>query len=107
MACLYRETKSNVALRVNDTDDETVFRVAGRSELHLTILLENMRRRGYELAVSRPRVVYREIDGVRCEPFELVTIDLDDNDQGTIMEEMGRHGVSYSIWNPMVAVALA
>lgn len=87
---LYRETKSNVALRVNDTDDETVFEVAGRGELHLTILLENMRREGYELAVSRPRVVYREIDGVRCEPFELVTIDLDDNDQGTIMEEMGR-----------------
>ncbi|SUA51023.1 Tyrosine phosphorylated protein A [Oligella ureolytica] len=87
---LYRETKSNVALRVNDTDDETVFEVAGRGELHLTILLENMRREGYELAVSRPRVVYREIDGVRCEPMELVTIDLDDNDQGTIMEEMGR-----------------
>ena len=87
---LYRETKSNVALRVNDTDDETVFEVAGRGELHLTILLENMRREGYEVAVSRPRVVYREIDGVRCEPMELVTIDLDDNDQGTIMEEMGR-----------------
>ena len=87
---LYRETKSNVALRVSDTDDETVFEVAGRGELHLTILLENMRREGYEVAVSRPRVVYREIDGVRCEPMELVTIDLDDNDQGTIMEEMGR-----------------
>ncbi|CAM5206127.1 translational GTPase TypA [Oligella ureolytica] len=88
--CLYRETKSNVALRVKDTDDETVFEVAGRGELHLTILLENMRREGYEVAVSRPRVVYRQIDGVRCEPMELVTIDLDDNDQGTIMEEMGR-----------------
>ena len=87
---LYRETKSNVALRVKDTDDETVFEVAGRGELHLTILLENMRREGYEVAVSRPRVVYRQIDGVRCEPMELVTIDLDDNDQGTIMEEMGR-----------------
>ena len=87
---LVRETKSNVALRVNDTDDETVFEVAGRGELHLTILLENMRREGYELAVSRPRVVYREIDGVRCEPMELLTIDLDDNDQGTIMEEIGQ-----------------
>ena len=87
---LYRETKSNVALRVKDTDDETVFEVAGRGELHLTILLENMRREGYEVAVSRPRVVYRQIDGVRCEPMELVTIDLDDNAQGTIMEEMGR-----------------
>lgn len=87
---LNREIKSNVALRVNDTSDETVFEVAGRGELHLTILLENMRREGYEVAVSRPRVVYREIDGIRCEPMELVTIDLDDNDQGTIMEEMGR-----------------
>lgn len=87
---LERETKSNVALRVRDTDDETVFEVAGRGELHLTILLENMRREGYELAVSRPRVVYREIDGVRCEPMELLTIDLDDDHQGAIMEEIGR-----------------
>lgn len=87
---LHRETKTNVALRVRDTDDETVFEVAGRGELHLTILLENMRREGYELAVSRPRVVYREIDGVRCEPMELLTIDLDDEHQGGIMEEIGR-----------------
>ncbi|OFV47784.1 translational GTPase TypA [Oligella sp. HMSC09E12] len=87
---LERETKTNVALRVRDTDDETVFEVAGRGELHLTILLENMRREGYELAVSRPRVVYREIDGVRCEPMELLTIDLDDDHQGGIMEEIGR-----------------
>ena len=86
---LDRETKSNVALRVQDTDDETVFEVSGRGELHLTILLENMRREGYELAVSRPRVVYREIDGVRCEPMELLTIDLDDDHQGAIMEEIG------------------
>ena len=87
---LDRETKTNVALRVSDTDDETVFEVAGRGELHLTILLENMRREGFELAVSRPRVVYREIDGVRSEPMELLTIDLDDNDQGSIMEEIGK-----------------
>src|SRR5690606_3931429 len=63
---LDRELKSNVALRVNDTDDDTVFEVCGRGELHLTILLENMRREGYELAVSRPRVMFKEIDGVKC-----------------------------------------
>lgn len=87
---LQLELKSNVALRVNDTDDDTVFEVAGRGELHLTILLENMRREGYELAVSRPRVVYKTIDGVRCEPMELLTIDLEDEHQGGVMEELGR-----------------
>lgn len=87
---LDRELKSNVALRVRDTDDDTVFEVAGRGELHLTILLENMRREGYELAVSRPRVVYKEINGVRCEPFELLTCDVEDGHQGTVMEEIGR-----------------
>ncbi len=84
------ELKSNVALRVKDTDDDTVFEVSGRGELHLTILLENMRREGYELAVSRPRVVYKEIDGVRCEPLELLTVDLEDGHQGSVMEELGR-----------------
>lgn len=87
---LDRELKANVALRVNDTDDDTVFEVCGRGELHLTILLENMRREGYELAVSRPRVVYKEIDGVRCEPFELLTVDIEDGHQGGVMEELGR-----------------
>lgn len=87
---LERELKSNVALRVKDTEDDTVFEVSGRGELHLTILLENMRREGYELAVSRPRVVYKEIDGAKYEPFELVTIDIEEEHQGTVMEEMGR-----------------
>ncbi|MBP6020704.1 MAG: translational GTPase TypA [Burkholderiaceae bacterium] len=87
---LDRELKANVALRVNPTDDDTVFEVCGRGELHLTILLENMRREGYELAVSRPRVVYKEIDGVRCEPFELLTVDIEDGHQGGVMEELGR-----------------
>lgn len=87
---LDRELKANVALRVNDTDDDTIFEVCGRGELHLTILLENMRREGYELAVSRPRVVYKEIDGVRCEPFELLTVDIEDGHQGGVMEELGR-----------------
>jgi GTP-binding protein len=87
---LERELKSNVAMRMRETDDETVFEVAGRGELHLTILIENMRREGYELAVSRPRVVYRDIDGVRCEPFELLSLDVEESNQGAVMEEMGR-----------------
>ncbi|AWD32509.1 GTP-binding protein TypA/BipA [Candidatus Kinetoplastibacterium sorsogonicusi] len=87
---LYRELKTNVALRVKDTNDDTVFEVFGRGELHLTILIENMRREGYELAVSRPRVIFKEINGIMCEPFESLTIDIDDNCQGNIMEEIGR-----------------
>ncbi len=87
---LMRELNHNVALRVKDTADETVFEVSGRGELHLTILLENMRREGYELAVSRPRVVVREIDGVKQEPFELLTVDVEDAHQGAVMEELGR-----------------
>ncbi|NYT65819.1 translational GTPase TypA [Alcaligenaceae bacterium] len=87
---LDRELKANVALRVNATDDDTVFEVCGRGELHLTILLENMRREGYELAVSRPRVMFKEVDGVRHEPYELLTVDIEDGHQGGIMEELGR-----------------
>ncbi|HLS50969.1 MAG TPA: EF-Tu/IF-2/RF-3 family GTPase, partial [Burkholderiaceae bacterium] len=87
---LQLELKSNVALRVNDTDDDMVFEVRGRGELHLTILIENMRREGYELAVSRPRVLIREIDGVKHEPYELLTADVDDEHQGAVMEELGR-----------------
>ena len=87
---LDRELKSNVALRVRETGDDTVFEVAGRGELHLTILLENMRREGYELAVSRPRVVFKEIDGAKCEPFEALTVDVEDEHQGGVMEELGR-----------------
>ncbi len=87
---LMRELNHNVALRVKDTADETVFEVSGRGELHLTILIENMRREGYELAVSRPRVVLREIDGVLNEPLELLTVDVEDSHQGGVMEEIGR-----------------
>ncbi len=87
---LQRELKSNVAMRMRETDDETVFELAGRGELHLTVLLENMRREGYELAVSRPRVLVKDIDGVRHEPFELLTVDIEDPHQGTVMEELGR-----------------
>ncbi len=87
---LERELKSNVALRMRETDDETVFEVAGRGELHLTVLIENMRREGYELAVSRPRVMFKEIDGERCEPYEMLTVDVEEQHQGTVMEEIGR-----------------
>ncbi len=86
---LYRETLSNMALRVEDTADADVFRVSGRGELHLTILIENMRREGYELAVSRPQVLYKEINGQRCEPYELLTVDLEDTHQGAAMEALG------------------
>jgi GTP-binding protein len=87
---LMRELNHNVALRVRDTGDETVFEVSGRGELHLTILVENMRREGYELAVSRPRVVMQEVDGVKHEPYELLTVDVEDGSQGGVMEELGR-----------------
>jgi GTP-binding protein len=87
---LDRELKSNVALRVAPTDDDTIFEVSGRGELHLTILLENMRREGFELAVSRPRVVFKMIDGVRHEPFENLSVDVEEGHQGGVMEELGR-----------------
>jgi len=87
---LTKELLVNVALRVEDTDDADIFRVSGRGELHLTILLENMRREGYEIAVGKPRVVYKEIDGVKCEPYENLTVDVEDETQGTVMEELGR-----------------
>jgi len=87
---LERELQSNVALRVEFTSDSDTFVVSGRGELHLTILLENMRREGYEMAVGRPRVVMKEIDGVRHEPYELLTVDVEDTHQGAVMEELGR-----------------
>ena len=87
---LQKELLTNVALRVEDTADADVFRVSGRGELHLTILLENMRREGFELAVGKPRVVYREINGQKCEPYENLTVDVPDDNQGAVMEELGR-----------------
>jgi len=86
---LERELKSNVALRVEFTDDSDTFMVSGRGELHLTILLENMRREGYELAVGKPRVVLKDIDGVKHEPYELLTVDVEDQHQGGVMEALG------------------
>jgi GTP-binding protein len=87
---LDRELKANVALRVAPTDDDTIFEVSGRGELHLTILIENMRREGFELAVSRPRVVFKMVDGVRHEPFEMLSVDVEEANQGGVMEELGR-----------------
>ena len=86
---LYRELQSNVALRVEDTEEPDVFRVSGRGELHLTILVENMRREGYELAVSRPRVLTHVVDGEVHEPYEALTVDVEDTNQGAVMEALG------------------
>ena len=87
---LMRELESNVALRVEETADADLFRVSGRGELHLTILIENMRREGYELAVGKPRVLTKTIDGVVHEPFEALTVDIDEGHQGGVMESLGR-----------------
>jgi len=86
---LQRELLHNVALRVEDTEDPDKFKVSGRGELHLSILIENMRREGYELGVSRPEVIIKEIDGEPCEPYEFVTIEVEEGHQGTIMEKIG------------------
>ena len=86
---LMRELLTNVALRVEETGDTDSFLVSGRGELHLTILIENMRREGYELAVSRPRVVLREVGGVTSEPFEALTVDVEQQHQGAVMEALG------------------
>jgi GTP-binding protein len=86
---LAKEILTNVALRVEETGDTDAFLVSGRGELHLTILIENMRREGYELAVSRPRVVLRTIDGATCEPYEALSVDVEEAHQGAVMEALG------------------
>ncbi|MDP8099363.1 translational GTPase TypA [Pasteurella atlantica] len=86
---LRKELVHNVALRVEETEDPDAFRVSGRGELHLSVLIENMRREGYELAVSRPKVIFREIDGRKQEPFEQVTVDVEEQHQGAVMEALG------------------
>lgn len=89
---LHKELLHNVALRVEDTPDPEKFKVSGRGELHLSVLIETMRREGFELAVSRPEVIYKEVDGDIHEPFELVTVDIDDEHQGTIMQALQERG---------------
>ena len=86
---LYDETLKDVSLRVSDGETTDTFKVCGRGEMHLSILVENMRREGYELSVSAPRVIYKEIDGVKCEPMELVYIDVDSEYAGTVIEKLG------------------
>ncbi|MBV2122343.1 MAG: translational GTPase TypA [Candidatus Thiodiazotropha sp. (ex Ctena orbiculata)] len=86
---LERELIHNVALRVEEGTDPEKFKVSGRGELHLSVLIESMRREGFELAVSRPEVIFREADGEICEPYEQLTVDVEENDQGTIMEALG------------------
>ena len=87
---LFRETRSNVSLRVEETDTQDTFKVSGRGELHLTILIETMRREGYEFSVSRPEVLIKNIDGVPHEPEEFVILDIDDSHVGSVMEAMGK-----------------
>ncbi|MCH8263583.1 MAG: translational GTPase TypA [Proteobacteria bacterium] len=89
---LDKELKHNVALRVENTDDADKFKISGRGELHLSILIENMRREGFELGVSRPEVITKEIDGVLCEPYEQLTVDLEEQYQGAVMEMLGPRG---------------
>jgi GTP-binding protein len=92
-ARLYRELLKDVSLRVSDGETTDSFRVAGRGEMHLSILIENMRREGYELACSSPRVLFKEIDGEKCEPYEHVIIDVPEDSVGPVMEKLGaRHG---------------
>lgn len=97
---LNKELVHNVALRVEETEDPDAFKVSGRGELHLSILIENMRREGYELAASRPKVIFRKIDGVEQEPYEQVSIDIEEQHQGTIMEVMGIRKGNITDMNP-------
>ncbi len=87
---LYKELERNVSLRVKDTDSADSFEVSGRGELHLTVLIETMRREGFELCVSRPRVIYKEIDGVKCEPIETLVVNVPDDCIGNVIEKLGK-----------------
>jgi len=87
---LFKETKTNLALRVEETDSPETYKVSGRGQLHLGILIETMRREGFEMQLSAPEVIYKTIDGEKCEPIELLTIDVDADHQGIIMENLGK-----------------
>jgi len=97
---LFREALTNVALRVEETDDPDKYQVYGRGELHLGVLLENMRREGYEIAVSRPRVVIKEVDGVKSEPYEILAVDIEDSSQGAVMTALGSRGAQLQAMHP-------
>ena len=98
---LTNELRTNVSLRVEDTDSTDTFKVSGRGELHLSILIENMRREGFEMSVSKPEVIYREIDGQRCEPMEYLTIDVPEEFQGAAIERLGTRKAEMVAMQPM------
>ncbi len=98
---LMKELRTNVSLRVEDTDNTDTFKVSGRGELHLSILIENMRREGFELSVSKPEVIFREIDGVKCEPMEYLVIDVPEEYQGTVIEKLGTRKSEMVSMQPM------
>ena len=97
---LFKEILRDVSLRVNETENTDSFRVAGRGEMHLSILIENMRREGYELSVSTPRVLYKEIDGVTCEPIERLVIDVPEDCVGSVMEKLGSRKAELQSMHP-------
>ena len=87
---LFKELERNVSLRVKETESADSFEVCGRGELHLSVLIETMRREGFELLVSRPKVIFKEIDGVKCEPMERLVVNVPDESIGTVIEKLGR-----------------
>lgn len=99
---LVRETLHNVALRVEDTEDPDRFKVSGRGELHLSVLIETMRREGYELGVSRPEVIIKEIDGILQEPYEQLVVDVEEEHQGGVIERLGTRKAQLSNMELMV-----
>lgn len=98
---LMKELRTNVSLRVEETDNTDTFKVSGRGELHLSILIENMRREGFEMSVSKPEVIFREIDGQHCEPFEYLSIDVPEEYQGTVIERLGTRKAEMVSMTPM------
>jgi len=98
---LMKELRTNVSLRVEDTENTDTFKVSGRGELHLSILIENMRREGFELAVSKPEVILREVDGILCEPMEYLSIDVPEEHQGTVIEKLGTRKAEMVSMQPM------
>lgn len=100
---LYKELDRNVSLRVKDTESADAFEVSGRGELHLSVLIENMRREGYELIVSRPKVIFKEIDGVKCEPIELLVVNVPDDCVGNVIEKLGRRKAEMTNMEPAEA----
>ena len=104
---LLREASHNVALRIEETSDAERFRVSGRGELHLSILIETMRREGYEMAISRPEVILRTTNGETQEPYESLVVDLEADYQGAVMERLGTGVVCCRICNPMAKAASA